>query len=155
MTWTPRTFGRDDCIAVLAIRHCLSRQPNKAADCVEWLEQQWRNLEPITRDIIARDIDEALKRDYRARTTEDPHAPLGREQDRKHWEHMRNLLRNLKRGVVMPERRERRELRERFDAQDRAIRQKNQEGLMVQERKERLERQMRREHGQVGRGRAA
>lgn len=154
MTWTPRTFGRDDCIAVLAIRHCLSRQPNKAGDCVEWLEQQWRNLEPVTRDIIAHDIDEALRRDHRVRATEDPHAPLGQDRDRQCWEHMRKLLRNLKRGVVIPDLRERQELRERFDAQDRAIKQKNQEGLMAQERKERLERQMR-QGRQSGQGRPA
>lgn len=84
-------WGRDDLMALAAVRYCLGRMSYIVGDCTDWLPQAWPNLKPNTKTVIARDIDEAIRRDTEARARGDEHLPLGMDYDRAAWVRMQHL----------------------------------------------------------------
>ena len=84
-------WGRDDLMAIAAVRYCLGRMTYITSDCSEWLLQQWPNIKPNARTVIQRDIDEAFARDDEARKAGDSYKPLGWDCDRAVWQKVREL----------------------------------------------------------------
>lgn len=84
-------WGRDDLMAIAAVRYCLGRMTYITSDCSEWLLQQWPNIKPNARTVIQRDIDEAFARDDEAREAGDSYKPLGWDCDRAVWQKVREL----------------------------------------------------------------
>lgn len=84
-------WGRDDLMALAAVRYCLGRMSYIVGDCCAWLPRVWPHLRPGTQTIIARDIDEAIRRDTEARSRGDEHLPLGMDYDRAEWVRMQHL----------------------------------------------------------------
>ena len=79
-------YGRDDLMALAAVRYCLGRSTYIVGDCVDWLHQQWPQIAERARKIIARDVDEAIKRDDEARSEgQTGYLPLGMAMDRAEW----------------------------------------------------------------------
>ena len=87
----PSPWGRDDLVALAAVRYCLGRMTYIVSDCADWLVQQWPNIKPSARAIIQRDIEEAFARDDEAREAGKEHKPLGCDCDRAEWEKVRKL----------------------------------------------------------------
>lgn len=81
----PLNLGRDDLMAVAAVRYCLGRMSYIVGDCADWLCQQWPNIKPSMRAVIERDIREAVQRDDEARERGDTYKPLGMDMDREQW----------------------------------------------------------------------
>ena len=84
-------WGRDDMMAIAAVRYCLGRTTYITHDCSEWLVQQWPNIKPRARAVIKRDIDEAFASDDVAREAGDRYKPLGWDCDRAVWQKVREL----------------------------------------------------------------
>ena len=84
-------WGRDDLMAIAAVRYCLGRMTYITSDCSEWLVQQWPNIKPSARAVIQRDIDEAFACDDEAREAGDSFRPLGWDCDRAVWQKVREL----------------------------------------------------------------
>ena len=84
-------WGRDDLMAIAAVRYCLGRMTYITSDCSEWLVHQWPNIKPNARAVIQRDIDEAFARDDEAREAGDSYKPLGWDCDRAAWQKVREL----------------------------------------------------------------
>lgn len=84
-------WGRDDLMAIAAVRYCLGRMTYITSDCSEWLVAQWPNIKPNARAVIQRDIDEAFARDDEARESGDSYKPLGWDCDRAVWQKVREL----------------------------------------------------------------
>ena len=84
-------WGRDDLMAIAAVRYCLGRMTYITSDCSEWLVQQWPNIKPSARAVIQRDVDEAFARDDEAREAGDSYKPLGWDCDRAVWQKVREL----------------------------------------------------------------
>lgn len=88
---TPGAWGRDDLMALAAVRYCLGRMSYIVGDCCAWLPHVWPQLRPSVQAVIARDIDEAIRRDTEARSRGDEHLPLGMDYDRADWVRMQLL----------------------------------------------------------------
>jgi len=86
------TYGRGDLMAVAAVRYCLGRSSYIVGDCCEWLPQAWPTLSESARNIIKRDIEEALKTDDESRADGNQYRRLG--MDRAEWEKVRDLWRD-------------------------------------------------------------
>ena len=84
-------WGRDDLMAIAAVRYCLGRMTYITSDCGEWLIAQWPNIKPSAQAVIGRDIDEAFERDDEARDSGDAYKPLGCDCDRAVWAKVRAL----------------------------------------------------------------
>jgi hypothetical protein len=84
-------WGRDDLMAIAAVRYCLGRMTYITSDCSEWLIEQWPNIKPSARAAIQRDIEEAFQRDDEARAGSDAYKPLGWDCDRAVWANVRRL----------------------------------------------------------------
>lgn len=84
-------FGRDDLMALAAVRYCLGRMTYIVSDCADWLVHQWPHISPSTRAIIQRDIEAEFERDDAARERGDAYLPLGMTMDRRTWERVRGL----------------------------------------------------------------
>ena len=84
-------WGRDDLMALAAVRYCLGRSSYIVGDCVEWLHKQWPHLSTGIRKTIARDIEEEIARDDEARAEGREHKPLGWDCDRARWLTTREL----------------------------------------------------------------
>jgi hypothetical protein len=84
-------WGRDDLMAIAAVRYCLGRMTYITSDCSEWLLAQWPSIKPGAQAVIRRDIDEAFQRDDEARDSGDAYKPLGWDCDRAVWEKVRAL----------------------------------------------------------------
>ena len=65
----------DDGMVIYATRYCLPRQSYAVGDCADYLIAHWDRLEPNTRAVIVRDIEEHLA-DGR----------YGMEMDKRQWE---------------------------------------------------------------------
>jgi len=57
---TPHQYP--DSIAIWAFRYCLGRASYAVGDCIDWLRSVWNRLQPNTRTVILRDIQEAVDR---------------------------------------------------------------------------------------------
>ena len=91
---TQNNFGRDDLMAIAAVRYCLGRMTYIVSDCADWLVEQWPNLSENSRAVIKRDVEDEFRRDDEARhrTAEpNPYKPLGMDCDRAQWERVRKL----------------------------------------------------------------
>ena len=84
-------WGRDDLMALAAVRYCLGRSSYIVGDCVDWLHKQWPHLSAGIRKSIARDIEEEIARDDEARIQGREHKPLGWDCDRARWLTTREL----------------------------------------------------------------
>ena len=84
-------YGRNDMMALAAVRYCLGRQSYIVADCVDWLIEAWPHINPDTQATIKRDIEEAFTRDDADRTEGREHKALGWNCDRSEWEKVRLL----------------------------------------------------------------
>ena len=61
-------FGRDDLMAIAAVRYCIGRSTYIVGDCVDWMIQHWSKWSPNCRAVIARDLNAEFKRDDEARS---------------------------------------------------------------------------------------
>lgn len=87
-------YGRDDLMAVAAVRYCIGRASYTVAECREWLCAAWTSLSNGARDTIQRSVEEAFKRDDSERNEGyAAHLPLGWDCDREEWEKVRKLWR--------------------------------------------------------------
>lgn len=84
-------FGRNELMAVAAVRYCIGRMSYIVGECVDWLYEVWPLLDPKTKAIIRRDIEEAFVRDDEERAEGMEHTPLGMDMDRAEWERARKL----------------------------------------------------------------
>jgi hypothetical protein len=85
------TYGRDDLMAIAAVRYCLGRMTYIVSDCADWLIGSWPDLKPSAQKIIQRDVEETFQRDDEYRATGGEHRPLGMDCDRDQWERVRRL----------------------------------------------------------------
>lgn len=77
----------EEAILLCAFRYCLGRMTYVVGECDRWLRTRWDRLSPGTREVILRDLREAIEqhaRDGRA---------LGMEMDRKVWTQLYEDLR--------------------------------------------------------------
>ncbi len=58
-----KNYGRSDLMVTAAVRYCLGRSSCIVSDCADWLVEQWANFGENTRNIVLRDISEALDND--------------------------------------------------------------------------------------------
>lgn len=84
-------WGRDDIMALAAVRYCLGRMTYIVSDCADWLPTVWPHLSEDTRHVIQRDVEEEFERDDRARAEGGTYLPLGMDMDRRQWERVRKL----------------------------------------------------------------
>ena len=84
-------WGRDDLMALAAVRYCLGRSSYIVGDCVDWMVTQWPNLSDSIKRTIARDVDEAIARDDEDRESGREHKALGWDCDRSEWLRARAL----------------------------------------------------------------
>ena len=84
-------WGRDDLMAIAAVRYCLGRMTYITADCADWLLDQWPNIRESARAVIQRDIEEAFERDDGDRAEGALYKALGWDCDRRAWERVRVL----------------------------------------------------------------
>lgn len=85
------TYGRDDLMAIAAVRYCIGRRTYIVSDCVAWLRQVWPTLRESARAVIARDIREAIEQDDRARADGLSIRYLGDDCDRREWLSLRDV----------------------------------------------------------------
>lgn len=78
-------WGRDDMMALAAVRYCLGRSSYIVGDCVEWLIEQWPNFSDSIKRTILRDVLEVKKRDDEDRADGREHEALGHDCDRAEW----------------------------------------------------------------------
>jgi hypothetical protein len=84
-------YGRDDLMAISAVRYCLGRMTYIVGYCSEWLICVWPNLKPSAQAVIKRDIEEAFSRDDEDRAEGREHKTLGHDCDREQWERVRRI----------------------------------------------------------------
>lgn len=83
-------YGRDQLMVVAAVRYCLGRSNYIVGDCADWLLKVWPALDKSTQLIIARDVEDAFKRD--AQDQAHGRLPaLGMDIDRIQWQRVRVL----------------------------------------------------------------
>jgi hypothetical protein len=87
----PSPWGRDDIMAVAAVRYCLGRMTYITSDCADWMIEQWANIKPSAQKVIQQDIYDAFRADDTARQQGGQYKPLGWDCDRKEWERVRAL----------------------------------------------------------------
>ena len=85
-------FGRDDLMAIAAVRYCMGRSTYIVGDCVDWMIQHWSKWSPNCRAVIARDLNAEFRRDDEARERGDEYKPLGWDCDRREWERARQMI---------------------------------------------------------------
>lgn len=83
---TAKPWGRADLMAMAAVRYCIGRRSYIVGDCVDWLITNWQAFEPNCRNVILRDLREAMQRDNEARERGDEYRPLGMDMDRREWD---------------------------------------------------------------------
>lgn len=86
------TYGRDDLMAIAAVRYCIGRMTYIVGDCADWLICVWPDLKPSAQAVIKRDIEESLARDDEDRAEGREHKALGHDCDRAEWERVRRIL---------------------------------------------------------------
>lgn len=84
-------YGRDDLMAIAAVRYCIGRRTYIVSDCATWLRTVWPTLRESARAVIARDICEAIEQDDCARAEGLSIRYLGDDCDRREWLSLRDL----------------------------------------------------------------
>jgi len=84
-------FGRDQLMAVAAVRYSIGRMTYIVSDCADWLISVWPELTDNARNIIKRDVEEAFARDDEDRADSSYYKALGQDCDRAQWERVRRL----------------------------------------------------------------
>lgn len=86
-------YGLHDFIAVSAVRYAMGRQTYIVDETCQWLRAVWPTLDPMARELIARDVTEAIKKDdaVRAMRLVSSCRPLGGDCDRAQWLAVREL----------------------------------------------------------------
>jgi hypothetical protein len=85
-------WGRADLMATAAFRYCLGRSSYIVGDCVDWLIANWGNFAPATRDLIRRELNEAIREDDEQRWSKAQHSRLGWDMDRERWMYARQQI---------------------------------------------------------------
>lgn len=93
MALSQTLYGRDESMAVYAVRYCLGRQTYAVGECVEWLLHVWPALAERTQQQIRRDIEREFERDEADRKAGRSPCALGAPMDRQEWERVRALWR--------------------------------------------------------------
>ncbi|MGD9613790.1 MAG: hypothetical protein AB7H90_01185 [Alphaproteobacteria bacterium] len=76
----PSHLGYDEETMLLcAFRYCLGRMTYVVGDCQRWIRDRWDRLSPGMREVILRDLREALQRDAQGRQS------IGMDMDRRMW----------------------------------------------------------------------
>lgn len=83
---TTAAWGRDDLMALAAVRYCIGRMTHIVGDCVDWLIDQWPNFGESIKRTILRDVREAMARDDEDRAEGREHRTLGGDCDRAEWD---------------------------------------------------------------------
>jgi hypothetical protein len=79
-------WGFDDLMVMAAFRYCLGRRTYVVGCCVDWLIDNWKHFSEGVRDLITRELRDALDDDERSRmNSEDTCYPLGDDCDRVEW----------------------------------------------------------------------
>jgi hypothetical protein len=86
-------WGRDDLMAIAAVRYCLGRMTYIVGDCCDWLPWAWPHLSESARKTILRDLDEAIAQDSKGRELGLQYKALGMDMDRANWLAVRERLR--------------------------------------------------------------
>lgn len=86
-------WGRNELMALAAVRYCLGRQSYIVGDCVDWLLACWPKFSGPCKCSIFRDVFEAFKKDDEFLERGDSYRPLGMDVDRAQWERFRDFLR--------------------------------------------------------------
>lgn len=85
-------YGPDDIMVIAATRYCVGRKTYMVGYCSEWLVRLWPMLSERARIVIQRDMEDAFRRDDKARADgEADYKPLGMDMDRAEWEKVRAL----------------------------------------------------------------
>lgn len=89
------TLDLDDArmIVIAAFRYYLGRMTISVWAFGQWLEKQWDKLDEGTRQIIARELEEAFERDDEQRANGEKFHRLGHDCDRATWSRIRALYR--------------------------------------------------------------
>ena len=67
----------DGLMAIAAVRYCLPRSSYITEACCEWVRENWQAMTCNTRDVILRDVREALER-----------GEVGHAMDAREWERL-------------------------------------------------------------------
>lgn len=84
-------WGRDDLMAIAAVRYCLGRSSYIVSDCADWLVQAWQSIPERAQATIRRDVEDAFVRDDEDRANGEQHKALGWDCDRQQWDRVRKL----------------------------------------------------------------
>ena len=84
-------YGRNDLMAIAAVRYCTGRMTYIVSDCATWLIEIWTKLDPSAQKTIQRDIEDAFSNDDEDRARSLEHKTLGWDCDRAEWEKVRRL----------------------------------------------------------------
>lgn len=84
-------WGFDGLIATAAVRYCIGRMTYMPGVCADWLEIVWERLPPRVREIIRRDVEEAIAQDDKDRAEGRQRKRLGWDCDRETWLRVRKL----------------------------------------------------------------
>lgn len=79
-------------MAMCAVRYCIGRMTYVVSDCCDWLRAVWPHLREHTRNIIRRDIDEAIDDDDKALAQGMSRRRIGMQCDSDQW---RRVARDL------------------------------------------------------------
>lgn len=84
-------WGRDDMMAIAAVRYCLGRMTYIVSDCADWLIAHWPDICQNARIVIQRDVQDAFVEDDDGRRRGESYRRLGMDCDRQQWERVRRL----------------------------------------------------------------
>lgn len=72
----------DQLMAMAAVRYCLPRSSYIVGACCEWVRENWKAMTRETRNVILRDVHEALER-----------GEVGHHMDRREWDRLEGWMR--------------------------------------------------------------
>ena len=85
-------YGPHGFMAVATFRYCLGWMTYAVQECVDWLVEQWPNIDPRARRIIGRELLEAFGEDDDARAYGHSYKRLGHDCDRREWQRLLNHI---------------------------------------------------------------
>jgi len=78
-----------------SFRYSLGRMTYQVQETVEWLIENWEEVDDNTKAQIAKELDEELARDSRAREQGTKPFPLGMDCDRAEWVRLYTEINNI------------------------------------------------------------